>query len=104
MSLLDAQQRVASFTDDHGLDTPPAYRLLDLTAEVGEMAADAAKSSGYGTDPSALSVSTDEYGDALFALLALGAELDIEAETALAESIEKYESRIDADGSAGSGE
>lgn len=104
MSLDDAQRRVAAFTDEHSLDAPPAYRLLDLSAEVGEMAADAAKSSDYGRDPAALSVSIDEYGDALFALLALGVELDIDAEAALAESIEKYESRIDADGSAGSGE
>ncbi len=100
----DHQQRVAALLDDAELHAPPAYRLLDLTAEVGEVAADAAKSSGYGADPEALSVSRDELGDVLFATLALAEELDVDAEAALAESIAKYETRLDADGTAGSGE
>jgi NTP pyrophosphatase (non-canonical NTP hydrolase) len=96
------QQRVAAFIDDNGLHAPPAYRLLDLTAEIGEIAADAAKSSDYGADPEALSVRRDELGDALFSLLALAEELDMEADVALEEALDKYESRIDADGTPGS--
>ena len=98
----DEQQRVAAFLDDSGLHAPPAYRLLDLTAEIGEIAADAAKSSDYGADPEALSVRRDELGDALFSLLALAEELDMEADVALEEALDKYESRIDADGTPGS--
>lgn len=98
------QRQVAAFLDEADLHAPPAYRLIDLTAEVGEVAADAAKSSGYGADPAALSVSRDELGDVLFAALALAEELDVDAEDALAESIAKYEARLDADGIAGSGE
>lgn len=99
-----AQQRaVAAFLDDHDLHADPAYRLLDLAAEVGEMAADATKSSEYGDAPEELSVPEDELGDALFALLAVADELDIDAGAALETSLAKYENRIETTGAAGSG-
>ncbi|WP_435194647.1 hypothetical protein [Natronomonas sp. EA1] len=41
---MDAQETVVRFIATHDLDCPPAYRLLDLTAEVGELAADATDS------------------------------------------------------------
>jgi NTP pyrophosphatase (non-canonical NTP hydrolase) len=97
------QGEVAQFLEENGMTAPPAYRLLDLAAEVGEVAADAAKSSEYGEAPDSLSVPEDELGDALFALLALAEELDTDAGKALATSLSKYEARIDADGDAGSG-
>lgn len=99
---MDVQDRVAAFVAAHDLDCPPAYRLLDLTAEVGELAADATKTSDYGASPDALDVKRDELGDALFALLALCDSLDVDAETALSASLEKYESRIEERGTAGS--
>lgn len=91
---MDAQDRVATFLADNDLRADPAYRLLDLSAEVGELAADAAKSTDYGADPEALTVSEDELGDALFALLALAEELDVDAGEALATSLTKYETRM----------
>ena len=97
------QRRVARFLADNELDADPAYRVLDLAAEVGEVAADAAKSSGYGADPAALSVNEDELGDALFALLAVCEGLDVDAGEALETSLAKYESRIAETGGAGSG-
>ena len=97
----DDQRRVAAFLDRAELHAPPSYPLLDPAAEV---AADATASTGYGTDPEALSVARDEIGDVLFATLALAEELDVDAEAALAESLAKYEARLDADGTAGSGE
>ena len=96
------QREVAQFVEENGMTAPPAYRLLDLTAEVGEVAADAAKSSGYGESPESLSVSADELGDALFALLALAEELDVDAGDALETALAKYEGRIENDGDAGS--
>ncbi|GAB7013567.1 MazG-like family protein [Halolamina salina] len=97
------QREVARFIEENGMTAPPAYRLLDLAAEVGEVAADAAKSSEYGDDPDSLSVPEDEIGDALFALLALAEELETDAGRALETSLSKYEARIDAGGDAGSG-
>jgi len=96
------QRRVADFLAAEGLRTHPAYRLLDLTAEVGELAADATASSDYGADPESLAVKRDELGDALFALLALAVELDVDAEAALEESLAKYEGRIEESGAPGS--
>ncbi len=99
---MDEQARVARFIDEHDLSCPPAYRLLDLSAEVGELAADATDSSDYGANPDALSVNEDELGDTLFALLALCEELDVDAGEALDTAVEKYERRLSRRGDAGS--
>jgi NTP pyrophosphatase (non-canonical NTP hydrolase) len=99
---MQAQDRVARFCDEHDLEGDPEYRILDLAAEVGEVAGDAAKSSGYGADPDGLAVSEGELGDALFSLLAVAESLDIDAEAALETSLAKYERRLDATGDAGS--
>jgi len=99
---MQAQDRVARFCEEHDLDGDPEYRILDLAAEVGEVAGDAAKSSAYGADPDALTVSEDELGDALFSLLAAAESLDIDAEVALETSLAKYERRLEATGDAGS--
>lgn len=101
---MEQQERVAAFVADNDLGCPPAYRLLDLAAEVGELAADANAASDYGDDPEALTVEQDELGDALFALLALADDLGIDADAALAESLAKYGDRITETGTADSGE
>lgn len=103
---MESQETVADFLDAHDLHAPPAYRLLDLTAEVGELAADATASTGYGASPDQFDLSRDELGDALFALLALAEETDTDAAAALAESLAKYERRMrdDPSGAPGSGE
>lgn len=100
---MDEQRQVAEFLDANDLHTAPAYRLLDLTAEVGELAADATASSEYGANPTALTVEADELGDTLFALLALADELGLDAGDALDTSLAKYEERLTSTGTAGSG-
>ena len=101
---MDEQERVAEFVAANDLNCPSAYRLLDLAAEVGELAADANAATGYGADTAAFEVSRDELGDALFALLALCSDLDVDAGAALDESLAKYERRLDSTGAAGSGD
>ncbi|ELY91314.1 MazG nucleotide pyrophosphohydrolase [Natrialba hulunbeirensis JCM 10989] len=93
-----AQERVAEFIATHDLETPPEFRLLDLTSEVGELAKDANTSTEYGTKPAALELSSDEIGDVLFALLALAESVDVDADAALDEALAKYEERLAADG------
>lgn len=97
-----AQRRVAAFAAEQGYDGDPAYRLLDLAAEVGELAADATKSTGWGDDPEALAVSEDEVGDALFSLLLLAETLDVDAGDALDAALSKYRQRIEDTGDASS--
>jgi NTP pyrophosphatase (non-canonical NTP hydrolase) len=99
---MEEQDHVARFLDEQDMHADPAYRLLDLAAEVGEVAADAAKSAEYGAEPADISVSEDELGDALFALLATADAFDIDAGTALETSLTKYERRLEDTGDAGS--
>ena len=91
----DAQQQVAEFVTEHDLETPPAYRVLDLASEVGELAKDANESTDYGTTPADLEISADEVGDVLFATLALADALEVDADDALQEALAKYESRLE---------
>lgn len=100
---MDEQQRVADFVAEHDLQADPAYRILDLASEVGELAKDAAVSTDYGSDPAAVAVNEDELGDALFALLALADSLEMDAGDALETALAKYEGRLEGSGSAGSG-
>lgn len=101
---MDQQQSVAEFIEAHDLRAHPAYRTLDLAAEVGEIAAAVAKSTEYGAAEQSMAVPEDEVGDALFALLALADGLDIDAEAALGTALSKYEQRIESDGGPGSDE
>lgn len=100
---MDEQERVAAFVETHGLEAPPAYRLLDLVSEVGELAKDATESTAYGESPAALAVSEDELGDVLFALLALAEATGVDAGEALDTALDKYERRLDASGRPASG-
>lgn len=99
---MDAQERVATFVATHGIEANPAYRLLDLAAEVGELAADLNAATDYGERPDGAAVAEDELGDALFALLALAESLDVDAGTALETSLAKYADRIEETGDPGS--
>jgi len=99
---MDEQERVAAFVAEHGLESEPAYRALDLCAEVGEIAGGAAKSAEYGAAPGSLDVNEDELGDALFSLLALAERLDVDAGAALETSLAKYERRMEDSGDPGS--
>ena len=101
---MDEQDRVAAFVDEYGLETDLAYHALDLESEVGEIAKEVTTSTGYGSDPDAAAIATDEVGDALFALLALAEAADVDADAALSESLAKYEARIESTGDAGSGQ
>jgi len=99
---MDAQDRVADFCEEHDLHGESAYRVLDLAAEVGEIAGDATKSAEYGASADEIDVSEDELGDALFSLLAVAEAFDVDAEDALETSLAKYERRLDESGDAGS--
>lgn len=92
---MDAQTKVAEFIQHHELHASPVYRLLDLEAEVGELAKEMLESTSYGDEPAQLHVSVDELGDVLFTLLALASTLEIDADDALEVSLSKYERRLD---------
>lgn len=99
---MEEQQKVAEFIEEYDMDGTSEFRILDLVSEVGEVAKDATKSAGYGTEPENLSVKKDEIGDVLFSLLAVAESLEIDAGEALEIALEKYEKRIDEKGDPGS--
>lgn len=101
---MDEQQRVVEFLTTHDMESPLAYRVLDLESEVGEIAKEVTTSTQYGADPDDVTVASDEIGDALFSLLAVADAVDVDAGDALEEAIAKYESRIETTGDAGSGD
>lgn len=96
------QRKVEEFAEKHELGAEAEFRIMDLVAEIGEIAADAAKSTDYGQNKQQLNVKEDELGDALFSLLMLASELDIDAGEALSKSLQKYEDRIEVKGNPGS--
>ncbi len=100
---MDQQDRVATFLAEHDMESPLAYRVLDLESEVGEIAKEVTTSTEYGARPDAAAVATDEIGDALFALLAVADAADVDAGEALDVALDKYERRIEESGDAGSG-
>lgn len=100
---MDEQRTVAAFLDEHELRTDPAFRLLDLASEVGELAKDINESTDYGSAPDSAAVSEDELGDALFCILALADEAGHDAGTALETALDKYEARLDDAETPGSG-
>lgn len=97
-----AQDRVEEFVRENQLEGKTAFRILDLAAEIGEIAGDAAKSADYGLKESEIDVKEDEIGDALFSLLTVASDLGIDAEEALGKSLSKYRSRIEESGDPGS--
>lgn len=101
---MDEQKEVASFVQQHEMGAPPAYRLLDVVSELGEVAKDAAESTDYGSAPADLAISSDEIGDVLFSLLALAEAAGIDAGEALDEALAKYDDRITDSGTASSGD
>ena len=88
--------------DENEMEGTVEFRIMDLVSEVGEVVKDATKSADYGVNREDLDVKKDEIGDVLFSLLAVCNELDIDADSALQTSLDKYEDRIDEKGDPGS--
>lgn len=104
MSLATLQTQVAAFVAAHGLTTSVELRLLDLVSEVGELAKEPLRATGYGSAAfSPTPAWTDELGDVLFALVCLANATNVDLHAALLASLRKYEARLRDRGSAGSG-
>ncbi|MFB6361292.1 MAG: MazG nucleotide pyrophosphohydrolase domain-containing protein [Halobacteriales archaeon] len=99
---MDEQRDVAEFVAAHDLAADPAYRVLDLVSEVGEVAKEINLSTEYGRSAGA-DIAADELGDTIFALLALCEAVDVDATAALQSAIAKYDARLEESGDAGSG-
>lgn len=100
---MNEQDKVTSFIQEHEMESPPTYRLLDVVSELGEVAKDAAESTDYGSSPEEVDIASDEVGDVLFSLLALAEAAEIDAGEAVEEAMDKYDERITDSGTPSSG-
>ncbi len=98
------QKKVAEFVKTYKLEASVPYRVLDLVAEVGELAKEVLKSTHYGRQSFRPSQSwREELGDVLFALVCLANSTDVDLEKALEQALSKYRKRLAQKGDAGSG-
>ena len=98
------QKTVAEFVKKHHLEASVEARLIDLLAEVGEVAKEALKGSDYGkVDFAQTEAWAEELGDVFFSLVCLANSTDVDLEKALEDVLTKYEKRLDEKGDAGSG-
>lgn len=103
MNPSSAQEVVARFVEENGMEIPLESRLLDLVSEVGEAAKAVLKETDYGrTEFQPTAEWADELGDTLFALICLANATGVDLEKALDQVLEKYRDRLDATGDPGS--
>lgn len=104
MSVKEVQELVARFVAENDLEAGAQARLLDLQAEVGELAKEWLKASDYGREEFAAEDGwAAEMGDTFFALLALAEASGVDLEAALRLALKKYARRLVEKGEAGSG-
>lgn len=103
MNPSSAQEVVARFVEENGMEIPLESRLLDLVSEVGEAAKAILKETHYGrTEFQPTAEWADELGDTLFALICLANATGVDLGKALDQVLEKYRDRLDATGDPGS--
>lgn len=101
------QNKVNNFNDKmncHKNPMPAYARLMDIQSELGELSKEYLKGSNYGTK--SFEIHDDfilEYGDTLYSMLSLANELGFDAENSLDRVLQKYQDRIDKNGSMDSG-
>ena len=92
------QNKVKIFNDSRNIQLKPmpvSARLLDIQSEMGELAKEYLKSTKYGMKNFDLTKDFElEFGDALYSLLSLANELNINAEKCLDLVIKKYQDRL----------
>ena len=100
------QNKVNEFNKNRGVHLAPmpvSARILDIESEMGELAKEYLKYSGYGTGQFKLKEDFKlEFGDVLYSLLSLADELGINADECLDMAINKYKQRIEKSNSMGS--
>ena len=99
-------KNVVDFLVKSKTDTTALIRLADISSELGEVSKEVLKASGYGRNTPILKDTAsfkEEYGDLLFAVLALGVENDVDPSEALEIVLNKYNKRLETKGHIGSG-
>jgi NTP pyrophosphatase (non-canonical NTP hydrolase) len=99
------QQQTAEFAQKRNLTRQPGVYALDLLSELGEVAKLILEATEYGQRPFPSHPPADlpgELGDALYSLCQLATAANVDLDTALADTLAKYEARWQAKGDMGS--
>ena len=97
------QEKVKKFMGKNNMNNPVEYRMLDLVDEIGEVAKEISKMSGYGTKkPEFRKEIIMELGDVFYSLITIANYYNIDLLKSLDLVIEKYNKRIKKGGHAGS--
>lgn len=101
----ELQGLVSEMVKRYGLEITPELRYVDLVTEVGELGKELLKGSNYGKKTFEKTENLEsEMGDILFSLTCIANSLNIDLQTALLNSIDKYQKRFNEKGSIGSEE
>ena len=89
-------QPLKEFIAQHRLETQPAFSLLDIMSELGEVAKELLKATDYGRHPDTPDAARmrDEIDDLMFAVAYLSTLYDVDPEAAMWESVRKFERRL----------
>ena len=94
------QKKVKSFIEQYALNNDFEVRYIDLVSEIGELGKEILKGNDYGKKEYSNSENMErEIGDCLFSLLALCCNLNIDADKALENVLDKYTLRFVKNGS-----
>lgn len=89
-------QPLKDFITQYHLETRPAFSLLDIMSELGEVAKELLKGTNYGRgeDTTNRERMREEIGDLMFAVAYLCTLYDVDPEEAMWESVRKFEKRL----------
>ena len=93
-------QPLKEFVARHHLETQPAFSLLDIMSELGEVAKELLKATDYGRQPGSADAERmrEEIGDLMFAVAYLSTLYDVDPEAAMWDSVRKFERRLERGG------
>jgi NTP pyrophosphatase (non-canonical NTP hydrolase) len=101
----DIQKSVKEFVEKHNLNASPEFRIVCMTEDLGELAKEILKSTGYGRhDFQVTGGFHEETGDVLFALVCIANAGGTDLEKSLQNTMAKMISRIKEKGHPGSRE
>jgi len=95
MALPENQERVEEFVRNHALQVPLHSQLLDLCAEVGEVAKEGLIGTNYGQETFHMTDGwVEELGDVYYSLIRVANATGTNLEAALEAVLRKYQGRI----------
>ena len=95
MIMKELQNQVERFIQQHELQTTAEYFALDIVSEMGEVTKEILRASNYGRkNPESRSEVASELGDLFYSIIALANHLEVDLESQLHKTLNKYRRRV----------